>query len=189
MENSETNTNSKSKGKFQVIGAIFISILSSALWEKLVSPLLTYLYEMFINLSNSISMNYSNQIYYQVSRGYQDHYSQLIFKIIILVTGFILFYYTLPYKKIILKLRSPLLYLFLTFILFQYVETIFINNRISYALRNIEIISPYVSDNDYKILKSKFYSVIDSEDYNSLIIMINDIRIKNDLSEISIDFE
>ena len=34
---------------------------------------------------------------------------------------------------------------------------------------NIEIVSPYISDLEYKYLKSKFHSMENRDDYNNLI--------------------
>ena len=49
-------------------------------------------------------------------------------------------------------------------------------------LRNIEIIAPYISDEEYKTLKSDFYQMEDIGDYNSLQNELNYIAKKNSLN-------
>lgn len=49
------------------------------------------------------------------------------------------------------------------------------------TLTNIEILSPYISDIEYKTLKSEFYSVDNYDDYTKLSAQINDIGYKNNL--------
>lgn len=45
----------------------------------------------------------------------------------------------------------------------------FINEKRTLALNNIEIVSPYISDMEYKMLKSKFYSIETKEQYDMLL--------------------
>lgn len=71
-----------------------------------------------------------------------------------------------------LKLSLWLLILFLTII---YAQTAFIRNQITALTNNIEIVSPYITDLEYKQLKSTFYSMENSEDYNELIESLSDI--------------
>lgn len=47
---------------------------------------------------------------------------------------------------------------------------------------NIEIVSPYISDLDYKHLKSDFYSMSSRNDYNTLTETLNEIAIAHGLS-------
>ena len=65
--------------------------------------------------------------------------------------------------------NSVLLYIiFILFIL----STNFINNTITRTTNNIEIVSPYISDYDYKMLKSKFYSMNSRTDFDYLYSLL-----------------
>lgn len=54
------------------------------------------------------------------------------------------------------------------FSLFIYGKQVFINSSITKTLSNIEIVSPYISETEYKSLKSDFYSIEDKKDYDLL---------------------
>lgn len=47
------------------------------------------------------------------------------------------------------------------------------------TLREIEIISPYISENEYRQLKSDFYSIENKNDYDSLLREIQRIADEN----------
>lgn len=75
--------------------------------------------------------------------------------------------------------RELMLYIgmmFMVFVAFSfaYGRQAFINNKITKVTNNIEIISPYINDTDYKILKSEFYSINSADDYKKLTNKISD---------------
>lgn len=55
-----------------------------------------------------------------------------------------------------------------TFFMFFILSTNFINNTITRNINNIEIVSPYITDYEYKMLKFKYYSMDSREDYNEI---------------------
>lgn len=55
-----------------------------------------------------------------------------------------------------------------TFFMFFILSTNFINNTITRTINNIEIVSPYITDYEYKMLKSKYYSMDSREDYDEI---------------------
>lgn len=65
------------------------------------------------------------------------------------------------------------IFIFLTIVLillmFFYGRSSFIRNKTITLTNNIEIVSPYVSDIEYKQLKSKFHSIETQSDYEALI--------------------
>ena len=46
--------------------------------------------------------------------------------------------------------------------------TNYINHTITRTMNNIEIVSPYISDQEYKLLNSKFHSMESSNDFKEL---------------------
>lgn len=57
----------------------------------------------------------------------------------------------------------------------------FINTTITNTLGNIEIVSPYIEDKEYKQLKSNFYSMQNQQDYLKLIEKIENIAQLNEV--------
>lgn len=57
----------------------------------------------------------------------------------------------------------------LCYVLFSYGQISYVNSRISVLTSNIEIVSPYISDLEYKHLKSNFHAMENRDDYNNLI--------------------
>lgn len=55
------------------------------------------------------------------------------------------------------------------FYLFFLLMTNFINNTITNITNSIEILSPYISDSEYKMLKSQFYTMESRNDYDIII--------------------
>ena len=82
-------------------------------------------------------------------------------------------------KKEIIKMRKKekclyiefcILYTFIFIFLFIfYCSTIYIHQKTISLTNNIEIVSPYISDVEYKQLKSKFHSMETQYDYNALM--------------------
>lgn len=62
-----------------------------------------------------------------------------------------------------------------------YAQQVFINNAITKALSNIEIVSPYITDNEYRQLRSDFYSISNQEDYYSLLNTLKEIADVNSI--------
>lgn len=50
------------------------------------------------------------------------------------------------------------------------------------SLRNIDIVAPYISDNDYKMLLSDFYQMTSKNDFDLLMNKISDIASENGLT-------
>jgi hypothetical protein len=61
-------------------------------------------------------------------------------------------------------------------------KTIFVKNTIIDTLNNIEIVSPYISDTEYKTLKSQFYSMDGEDDYIILAENLHSIADNNNIS-------
>ena len=53
-------------------------------------------------------------------------------------------------------------------LIYAYSRTVFVNGRITSMMNNIEIVSPYISDIEYKQFKSSFHLIENKEDYDNL---------------------
>lgn len=71
-------------------------------------------------------------------------------------------------------LRIIYVLLWCIYIIFTFTVT-YIDSTVSRLTRNIEIVSPYISDQEYKNLKSAFYSMDSREDYTNLVNALEEI--------------
>lgn len=71
--------------------------------------------------------------------------------------------------------------IFFCLFLYKYGQQTFINSKITATTNNIEIVSPYISDKDYKQLKSDFHKIRNSEDYETLNRVLNKIAHANSI--------
>lgn len=74
------------------------------------------------------------------------------------------------------------IFCFLTVILFAYSKEVYINSYIVSITNNIEIVSPYISDLEYKQLKSSFHAMQNRSDYDKINEMLLEISKKNCLT-------
>lgn len=87
-------------------------------------------------------------------------------------------------------LKHNFSFILLSFVLFLVlcISSIYLIGRIGFianlrqdTLANIEIVSPYVEDREYKQLKSNFYSISCEDDYEELSQKLSSIATENDL--------
>lgn len=194
--------------KNSFISALLIGILATALWENFISPFCTYIYIHTSSLLETFITTFSNDTYKEISNGFNDSYSLYIIMIIILTFLCIAIIINLlpsvqkysdkittkirtsndPFKTLhnhLLLLRAGRILSFFFFIIssiYLIGNLIFITDCKTKSLCNLEIISPYVSDNEYKQLKSTFYSIQTKDDYINFTEIINEIGEKYSLN-------
>ncbi len=67
------------------------------------------------------------------------------------------------------------------FLLFIYGKQVFISSAIAKTTSNIEIISPYITDTEYKQLKSRYHSISSKSDFDSLTATLNEIATEHSI--------
>lgn len=169
------------------IYTLLIGILATAIWEKLLSPLCTYIYINLSSLFEKFITTFSNNTYIEISKGYNDY--AIIDSILAMLAMLgisllvLIFFFRMTKDDIILKHLSkrtikiiPLITILLTlFFLYRAGNIIFINKCKTTSLCNLEIVCPYVSDLEYKKLRSSFYSIQNKEDYEAFTNTIKKI--------------
>lgn len=175
--------------------AIATGLLASALWEKAISPILDATYLVFLDIAKVFSDTIATSTYRQISLGFRESYSFtsiIMFMAIILYLLWFLILSFLSLRSKLLKNESgnqkskekklpkvwPITTVSLIMTLLSiYVisREVYIHNCISRTTANIEIVSPYISDYEYKMLNSRFHSLSSEEDYSSLTQDIKDI--------------
>lgn len=76
---------------------------------------------------------------------------------------------------------SSLFYIVAAFLLFLYAQHSYSNAIITKTTNNIEIVSPCISDLEYKQLKSDFHTLESADDYNKLQEKLQTIAENNDI--------
>lgn len=185
------------KAVLSALSALFIGVIGCAIWEYIVSPLCIFVYVKISSLIDKFSITFSNSTYNEISKGYYDSYviditSSIIIIFFIFLSLILYLYLTkktrdklisekdFPYDfikrnfkiKIIILISVQLLFIFW---MYWIGNLTFINQCRTSSLCNLEIICPYISDNEYKKLKSSFYSIQTKEDYESFTNKINQI--------------
>lgn len=181
--------------------AITTGLFASALWEKVFSPILDATYLIFLDIAKVFSDTIATSTYRQISLGFRESYSftsQIVFITTIIYLLWFLILNFLSLRSKLLKKESgnqkskvkkipkawPIttVSLILTLLTIYVVSReVYIHNCISRTTANIEIIAPYISDYDCKMLNSRFRSLSSEEDYYSLTQDIKDIANQNDL--------
>lgn len=190
------------------ISALLIGILGTAIWEKFLSPFCTFIYLKLSIIIDNFTTYFSNITYKEISNGYND--SSIINTLNYLIVIFFLIIFTFTYLYIIganLKtlfviidgnrivrrdIRSRnhftpfiitiLVNIFMLIWMYWIGNLTYINDCKTISLCNLEIISPYVSDLEYKTLKSSFYSIQTKEDYEIFTNTIREIGKKYSLN-------
>ncbi len=208
------NDNKKSLNPF--VSLIFLPLLISAVWEKILSPLFDRVLEGILSISNSLFTSISNHIYTEISNGVMDRYSSVVcsclFGAFCAVTLFSLSNSYELYQSTLLDTSSDdaskndsddneqeltlyqfakYKFLFSSSIIFAVIAHLFclafltqqsyVTETALKLTNNIEIVSPYVSDLEYRQLKSEFHSMQSRSDYDNLVLKLDSIGSENHL--------
>ena len=204
---TKDNESQKKNGKFLL--TIFISLFFTPIIEKLLTNIYNEFVHKILSLSNVFSLFVSSFFYSRISEGVYINISFYIFIIIIALILIKIIYPHIPNKfpcgiKKIEKCGKKsscglskrtkclvicavnhrivksfvLAIIYIVFILFL-LTTNFINKTITRTTNNIEIVSPYITDNEYKKLKSDFHSMKNSIDYKELTQNLESIAKEN----------
>ena len=68
-----------------------------------------------------------------------------------------------------------MLYVLFLFMAVIYCRQIYIREKTVAAINTIEILAPYMSDQQYKQFKSEFYLIQNKQDYDSLLASLKEI--------------
>lgn len=172
------NKNKLNKKIKAALASIFVGLIGSFLWEVIIRPSTSYLFDKFFSFIGHFSNTFSDDLYKTISFGPQGNNISVMFISVILllfVIGTIdILTSILPNKDNEESPRnlSALVWLCLghfVFIgMFLTGQHAFTESRAIKLNSNIEILSPYVTDTDYKMLKSKFRSIDSKDSYDLL---------------------
>lgn len=161
-----------------LISALAIGIAGSFLWEFLLSPLSHKLMDIAISSPARISSLIGNWYASRVASSYSEFLTieirmlLLLFLVLLLRPDIKKHLQTMPY---ICKVVIILIFLV------DFLGDVQISRTASCIEHNIEIVTPYVTEQEQQVLKSKLYSMQTIEDFDSLNKSINLIATQNDL--------
>ncbi len=166
-----------------IIITVALGVLSSALWEQFIKPCVFFIYDRIVI---SIVHFCSDSFYVKVAKSLDSPQALTYYYFLMFCAFFFLvnpkliynFYHgnSEPHKMYF----KTIAFAILAFNAF----TLTIENEIARStMRNIEIVAPYISDVEYKTLKSDFYRMSSKEDYQNLITQIDALMDENGLSE------
>lgn len=198
--------NKSSKKRF-IITTLLLGFLQTLLWESVISPLCDKIFSFVTKIFSTIHSSYFNNLYSEISLGYQDQYSHFVylavcFIMLMFIIGLIYeiltdigkTYHIAIHEKIVrhgikqieklptwFMIIETLLILITAYVVlfFSIGRNAYINNTISSSLANIEIVSPYISDLEYKTLKSEFHSMDSKEDYDNFCSHLKEVAENN----------
>lgn len=173
--------------KYQkVIITIVLGALGSALWEVFLKRLFLLIYDRFVTYAFQL---FNDSFYKRVAYSIDSPAFLTYFFFMYLIAFFFIVspkrWLNTFYNENEPKHDLLLIYVwrFVIFIILMYNALIvsFANNIARRTLNNIEIISPYISDMEYKTLRSDFYQMNSKDDYLQIISVIENIATENDL--------
>jgi hypothetical protein len=167
-----------------VLATIVLGAVGSGLWERMLGPFLDWLTRSTIGLYASAVGTYRDSIYENAAKGLHEEHSLVVHTLIIAMIP-LLYYFLLrrhptetrdPNDPIRLFMRSRKGYwviMFLTIIVFF--GTVFtslrirhINETITYSLASIEIVRPFVGEQKYADLRSRYFAMRTTSDFRAI---------------------
>jgi hypothetical protein len=159
-----------------IISAIVLGAIGSGIWERILSPLVDNTFRFIIDSINLISTSYKDGIYLRSAKGFHEDYSFRLFAIFILiVTLYILI------KIIILNPKSPflefynviiyskffvlLVFAFSLITMFSVNKNEYINSINTYAMQSINILRPYIGEENYIKILSDYHQIKTAKDF------------------------
>lgn len=162
---------------------IILGAIGSGLWERFLSEFFDVVVNLLIELLDSIFTSYQDGIYESASLGFREEHSIFIASMIYMFVP--MSYYILLMRYYISRAKrrnnselkifvhSKNVYKFLwvmtisavIFSLLVVTKKSYTNRVISYSLRSIDIVRPYISEKEHNLLLSQYYQIRSADDF------------------------
>ena len=168
----------------KLIGGIIITILlgaiGSGLWERILSPAIDTIYRGTVSFIASIYACYLDSIYKEASRDLPDIYQKKIAFLILTILACYLIFVSFKYgnwhssflNRLVTVTKRQLhfhgmLFGGLIFVLsyFAMAKADYAQEIKSYSFHSMEILRPYIGESEYFYLKSRYYQISSSSDF------------------------
>lgn len=169
------------------IASLIIGLIGSILFEFWLKDLLTYVASV---LTVMIRYFMDNAYYAYIPSGISSIQSKsyicliMFFALLIIAPPKFLFnmFHKTPSNRRDMVFHTSFQICCVLILFFNLSLDIAISGDANHMLRKIEIVSPYISEFEYKELKSNFYQIDSKDDYNSLNHRIEEIAQQYDLN-------
>ena len=183
-----------------IIGTILLGAIGSGLWERIISPLADEIMKLSINSINFFFTSYKDSIYKEASNGFHELYSLEIYLILLAILPFL--YIKLlqkhpsnkkmnsseksTFQVFLLSRNGYFIYYGVTlsviiFITFSVLRHNYINKTVTYSIKSMEIIKPYISNKKYLLLRSQYFLISNTIEFKEFNKKINDLAKENKL--------
>lgn len=167
-----------------VFATIILGAIGSGVWERLLSPGLASLGSWLSSFLSSISTSYSNSIYETASTMGLFDRSGAVGIVFLLIALIMLFFNAIKSKadvSIINTIRLTVKRNFtgwqgiiltgslVVFTLFTITKSVASQEIKKYAVKNLEILRPYIGENEYHLYKSDYLRIKTKEDFNQFL--------------------
>lgn len=178
-----------------IFWTVGLAIVASAIYESLFRPTANWLFKLALNLSTLGLEKYKDNIYIEIAKGFHEDISLDLYKLFIgLLLGFVisLIFILIKLKnqgdndafihkffKAQNKIINSNIFLSAYFLIvlivttLNIVQTVYINNAITYYDQLIAITSPYVDPHQIQIFNSEYAQIANKQDYIKLINQLN----------------
>ncbi|ANP78339.1 MULTISPECIES: hypothetical protein [Vibrio] len=167
-----------------VLGTILVGAIGSGVWEKLLSPLLSYISGVITYFFSSISSSYENAIYANASTVEYGGQSNSVIFILLFLIGFVCLFnatksiknswFTRAVNAWLLTYVEGWTGVFTSICLVTLSLFIFSSQSSTlkvrkYSFENMQILRPYIGDNQYHFLYSSFVQVKSKSDFEEFV--------------------
>lgn len=184
-------------------GTIILGAIGSGVWEKLVGPLFDGLTELIIDALDFLIGSYKDSIYREAAFGYREYAANGIYELIIGAMPALYLILLLNHPKMAKRtavtglaksLRAALrsaggFYVLsvITLFVFSYIVVSvtrlnYTNAVVTFAEGSIDILAPYISEDERRQLLSDFRRVTCKEDYYKYYAKLVELYKKYDIS-------
>ena len=165
------------------VGALFLSVLGSGVWDRLGNPLVDWITRTIITVIGALIGTYKDSIYREASRGFSEYPASMLYGFLLTVIPVIAIVLVRRARRLRenpslesrasrmsrLMLSRTFLYLFLLYALsfsaVAYSRQVYMRAIITYAESSLDRLAPHLTEAEEEELLAQFRSVQSAEDY------------------------
>ncbi len=167
--NMKQNKNSKF---VSILSSLVIAIAGSFLWEFVCSPLLHRVFNIVFSAPAKFSSFIGNWYATKISSVSNEY---LVIELRAFLFVFLLLLFVPELKKFFHAMPFIVKSIIIFCLALDLLTDIQVSQTASRIEHNIEIVSPYITDQEYKVLKSNSHSMKTMDDYNLLNETLEDV--------------
>jgi len=166
------------------LGAILIGAIGSGVWERILSPFLTWISSLVTDGISALSSEYANSIYSSAARPPDSGSAIAIVLLILLLvfTGMLGFALRSKRDNSVIRFVHDTIVeawsgwrgilgtcALIAFVLFQLAQAAAVTEVRRYSLTQLAIVRPYIGESSHKFLYSEFLQVKSKQDFEKFL--------------------